>query len=593
MTGVQTCALPISENSSKTLYEDVDEEFMNLCRETLGIPAIKAGDNFFSAGGDSIKAIKLVAEIRKKYECEIGLDYILNYPVFGELYRIVLGAYKRREETKEPEPAADNINSGRFPLSYSQKGIWYDQVSGETDPETYVIVFDLEINGIPDIDRMEKAVGAAINHFAPMRTVIKLDENFRPYQEMGPEADFHLDYDDISAEPDHDRLLDMYRESFEKSSGMFDFEKGLLYRFALIKAGEDDYRLFGAMHHIICDDISVKLFIDYVSNCYHNNICAEKEEREFFSYCAREEDKCRRIVKKLDLDISEIKLPEFKTKGGSIRQEDYTAVIDGRLLERITDFCAENKLTENMFLLAVYARLLGERSGEKIVPVGMPISKRETYAEDSFGMYINSSLGLVDCGGSFTDTLDSARKNIINLVGEENVPFYVLAEYFKLSHEMKRAPFRFTFNFITAPEAVSDEKSIFRSFKYFDDSVMVDFRLLAEKNADCINCRFTYSNHYVNRDFLVSFAEDFLKEVKAAGGYEGSAEAGERKLRQGTSDQGTGTDVKPAVRTDRENGIRAGVSAPGARTNGNRNMVKKRVKKVWASVKFVDRKSVV
>lgn len=481
---------------------DTDENFMDICRKCLDEPNIAPSDNFFAVGGNSVTAIKLLACIRQTYGAELGFDSIFNAPIFGDLYERVKNSASVSSSEKGEE---HTVNSGRYPLSFSQEGVWFDKLMG--DDFKNVIGLILRLTGEVDIDRLEAALDKAIKHFSMIRTAVRTDEDHRPYQTICPPEDLELDYDDISEEDDRDELLNEYYNSYAHSEDVFDFENGRLYRFVLLKTGENEYQLLCAFHHIICDDISIKVFTKYIENEYYGISCDEAEDNHFLAHALSERKISGEDIDKLGIDISQLRLIELPDRVSGSGYVRHSVKFTGKTAEKIAVYCTEHSITESIFMLTVYAKTLSTLTNEKIIPIGFPVSKREASKQDTFGMYINMSVVTADCSGSFTDIASCVRDHIFKVLSTEMVTFNKIAEYYGLSHDIRRLPFRFTYNYLF--ENKTDKRirdSIFNDFEYLITNGHDDAGLLVQHEKDTITAEFSTVG-YIDRAYLEKIGE--------------------------------------------------------------------------------------
>lgn len=74
----------------------------NMCKEILGNTRISPDDNFYYMGGDSISAMKLVAEIRKQFNVSLEVYDILNNPFLND-WVLMIEELKNKKENENDE----------------------------------------------------------------------------------------------------------------------------------------------------------------------------------------------------------------------------------------------------------------------------------------------------------------------------------------------------------------------------------------------------------------------------------------------------------------------------------------------------------
>lgn len=85
--------------------DDVQELLVSLWSDVLGVNHVGINDNFFSIGGDSLKATQVIARIRDSLKIELPLGTIFREPTVAELALVVESALLDDLESKSDEQA--------------------------------------------------------------------------------------------------------------------------------------------------------------------------------------------------------------------------------------------------------------------------------------------------------------------------------------------------------------------------------------------------------------------------------------------------------------------------------------------------------
>lgn len=64
----------------------------DLWMAACGAAEVSAGDNFFATGGNSLRVVRMIAEISDQLDLDLEFDSFFVEPTFGNLQRIVLAA---------------------------------------------------------------------------------------------------------------------------------------------------------------------------------------------------------------------------------------------------------------------------------------------------------------------------------------------------------------------------------------------------------------------------------------------------------------------------------------------------------------------
>lgn len=494
-----------TDNESSLLYREEMNGFLELCRDCIGIKELNEEDDLFSVGCNSISVIKLISCIKEKYNKDIDINYIFNDPVIRNIFSMLKNT---NESNAVQDDICDTKNTMTCPLSYSQEGIWFDSMTHTGNRN--IICFIIHLEGQIDIMKLEKVIDSSVKHFASLRTAIKTDSNHRPYQIICDAPDFTLDYDDISQENDMEELLEAYHNSFVHSEDVFSMEDGYLYRFVLIKTAAHKYQFLCAFHHIISDDISVKLFYKYIQEEYYNITHDNAEDRAFVSKCIKERSFPDKAIKP-ELPSDDIKLIELNNVPKSDNKYGFTKIyLSGQTTELIRKYCKNYRITENVFLLSIYAKVLSILTGKKNIPIGIAVSKREKNKPDSFGMFVDMSLISVKCDEELRTISSNIQNQIINILKNDSIPFSKAAEIIGMPHELRRLPLHFTYNYLyDLKQPLEPKNNIFKGLDYILTEPPHDLGLVVQHEKSRISLLFSYSNHFLSDDFLNETARSF------------------------------------------------------------------------------------
>ncbi|WP_432560182.1 amino acid adenylation domain-containing protein [Granulicoccus sp. GXG6511] len=157
-------------------------ELQALFGEVLGGSAVKADDDFFRLGGDSIAVARLAARVATRWEVSLSLRRILQLRTPAAIAEH-LGAAADPVPATGPEiPARLGLTSG--PMSSSQSSLWFlHQV--DPDPARYHINVALELRGELDVDLLGLAVSDVVARHEVLRTTFHLVGR-EPVQRVAP-----------------------------------------------------------------------------------------------------------------------------------------------------------------------------------------------------------------------------------------------------------------------------------------------------------------------------------------------------------------------------------------------------------------------
>ncbi|MFF1379954.1 condensation domain-containing protein [Streptomyces sp. NPDC058308] len=255
------------------------ERLREVWSQVLGRDSIAADDNFFSLGGDSITAIRLVAQARSA-GLDISVEEVFLHPTLGELAREAAGL--------GDDPVAEQPSTGAtltttladldpalvpagvaaaYPLSSLQLGILYHCELSD-DPALYHDLTRVRVSGPWDEGALRDAVAALVDRHEMLRTSFELAEFREPLQLVHGTATVPLETQDLSGLTDEEqqRALDDWWE--RESATAFDETKAPLLRIHVGVLSQDSFHLSLSVHHILLDGwsfarLATEILVEY------------------------------------------------------------------------------------------------------------------------------------------------------------------------------------------------------------------------------------------------------------------------------------------------------------------------------------------
>ena len=500
-----------NDAASKESMNSNERQISEIFAQILALSDVAAEDDFFDLGGNSITVMRLIAMIRQQFGVELTVTEIFENSSVQALAKAVTHSKTVSIEMEQKLELAE-----RYPLSPSQMGIWLDCLSGKSREN--MIVFSMDIHGCLDVARLEHAIRQTIWYYPVIRTVFSVDENYNVYQSIAESIEFSLPVDDICEESAQDEILDLYYDGFKAMDEEFDLTKGNLYRFALVKLAKDSYKLFAVFHHILCDDISIRLFVDRMKAFYHSNETPANMEMGFLHSCAQAPqgltDAQRDFWKAKEplLRLGDIAADDNGQKEGGI----FRFHLNRAETQQFRKLCTQTQATVSAGFLAFYMRTLAAVTGQDAIAVGIPVSMRGETRSDSFGMYVNMCLTVdaVDAEENISSVIQRMRTNTLRLLSGEALPFSIVADAMKWERTYKKLPFRYTYNYLGGASLETEESDIFGKIHYLYDPYIHDFGLIVEFTGDGYDCTITGKPGYISADKVAAFTQTLESAIR-------------------------------------------------------------------------------
>ncbi|MEI6412088.1 MAG: amino acid adenylation domain-containing protein, partial [Bacteroidota bacterium] len=170
-------ALPALEHSamhSGTVYvaprNTLENQLVEIWQQVLGRDQIGVEDNFFSLGGHSLRAIRVVSLIRQAFSVEIRLSEIFANPTIAALAERIQAASEGNLKTLESIPKV--TESTDYALSNAQRRLWViDQMSETAEAHAaYNMPATLRLRGDLDIAALEQVFELLFERHESLRT---------------------------------------------------------------------------------------------------------------------------------------------------------------------------------------------------------------------------------------------------------------------------------------------------------------------------------------------------------------------------------------------------------------------------------------
>lgn len=220
-------------------------------------------DDFYAMGGDSLIAVKVVAEANAR-GLPIRLIDLLSYPTAAELAEYVAsagGATGAPDTGAARDTGADSAGPGPqppapdgvtvLPASALQIGLIYLCETSD-DPQLYNDLIGMRVTGPFRRDRFAAALRRLVARHPALRSCFDLAADPEAVQLVYDAVDPPLAVDEVpgGTEAEADALVAAWRD--RQLSAPFDWERAPLFRCHVV-ALDDAFRLTTAIHHAIMD----------------------------------------------------------------------------------------------------------------------------------------------------------------------------------------------------------------------------------------------------------------------------------------------------------------------------------------------------
>lgn len=439
-------------NTEYVEAENSDEEMLcEIWREILNVEKVGVKDNFFSLGGQSLKAIQLIGRINEQFKTSKSIEFVFANKTIREQAKHICD----REEVKNIcIPTTDKKDL--YLTSYMQKDMFAVQIMNPNDID-YNIVKAFRVKGILDFSRIKNVVSDMMQAHEILRTSFIL-KGQEVYQQISDVVEDKVSYWELNGETEEE-ILKVVNKPFQLSI------PGLFHIYVL-KEEEQVFRIVMVIHHMISDAISIGVLWEEFFDLYQgkipkraevtykdyaewqNNIVDYEEARNYWN------TKIQQVPDLLALPYDNRKEDE-KDKEGITYQRD----LPNSLVSKVNAYAVKHQLTPYMIYIGAYAIMLSKLCRQSEFCIGTPVVNRNE--PDLFkvvGVFINTILQKFELVEEDTceQFYNQVKKNTIEGLKHQEYPYYLLKEDAKRVAKAGNSLFNVMFSLIEFETDTSD-----------------------------------------------------------------------------------------------------------------------------------------
>lgn len=444
--------------------DPVHQILLDIWKEVLNVNDVSVHDDFFSLGGQSLMAIKVISRINTIFNVNISIQSF-----FQNLTIYKLGVVVKNSIQGDSKISLHPIvNAGKkeyYPLSFSQERMWFLH---ELEPESiaYNFIIPLRFLGEFNIDILVESFKKLIRRHDQLHSNFMIIDG-KPMQVVRDDYDVYFNIVDLSGLLDEDKENEACRMVEAEAVHLFDLKNEPLVRLTVIALNRQNNILLLNMHHIISDEWSLAVITYELNEIYKSsgrdtlpplplryvdfsvwqrNVFAEEIFKPQMKYW--KDQLCDLPVLQLPIDK---RRPVVQTYNGSYYKEK----IPDSLIRKIHETGSRNGATAYMVLLTCFYILLYRYSGQEDLAVGSPVANRtRVETEGMIGTFVNTLVMRGDLHGnpSFRELLIRIKETVISAFAHQDLPFERLVEELSPKRDMSILPLaQVLFNVMNVP----------------------------------------------------------------------------------------------------------------------------------------------
>lgn len=381
---------------------EIEQKLVEIWEQVLSIDRIGISDNFFTLGGDSIKALRLISAININLNKKLHIRSIYHFSSIKELAscfeegqtHIIENEEEIENAKAELEVLKSSILEERelfkklpddfedfYPMSDIEQGMVYHYLKNSGNGVYHDQLLYVMKDEYIDYQALEKAINLMTDKHEILRTSFDL-QNFDcslqiVHKSFTPDIDY-IDIKKINKQEQYD-FINKYLE--EDKRNIFDLSKPL-WRIRMFIVDDNSLIFALIFHHAVLDGWSVASFVTEVVNLYYK--IREKQgmlsiptklNNSYKDYIIEQmaAKKNTELIKYWEEELREYKRVELKQSNhsgtGGIKTLEYN--LESEVLNELTALTNKYNTSIKTIFFTAYLYMVNMLSHENDVTIGM------------------------------------------------------------------------------------------------------------------------------------------------------------------------------------------------------------------------------
>ena len=249
----------------------VEHQVAEVFAELLGVNPVGLHDDFVQLGGDSLLAVRAALRLGQRFAVEVPTRSVFTMPSVAQLAAWLTTEGAARPAVRQPATVVDDRagdSTGavpdRLPLTPSQILVWMHDLQrglGVVPGPECTVAATYRVTGPVDVAALGEAVDALVRRHEALRTALYLQPD-EGYQVIGPPPRSVL-RTASATHADAAVVLDRLQTDHPLQP-----RSGRVFAADLVSTGEVRHLLSLRIHHMVCDDRSLHLIEQELTQLY-------------------------------------------------------------------------------------------------------------------------------------------------------------------------------------------------------------------------------------------------------------------------------------------------------------------------------------
>ncbi|MEH2455650.1 amino acid adenylation domain-containing protein [Nostoc sp.] len=365
------------------------------------------------------------------------------------------------------KPIDATIKNDGLPLSFTQQQFWLLHHLEESN-YIYNMVRAFRLEGDLDIPNFERAIQCLIARHSILRTGFKV-VNGSPVQVITPHLTFNIPVIDLQNLSETERISQAQLLLLQERTRAFDLNQSPVWRVTLICLHPQTHLLMFNLHHIICDDWSIQVFLRELSAFYQEVSTGKTASlpelpiqyadfahwqnqqstlKNFTQQLTYWQQQLADVVPVLELPyLSDSPLEMLGDRNHNTKQAFQSGIVplsvSTEVTRKLKQLSQQSGTTFFTTLRTAFAILLSRYTHQEDLVVGTVIANRSSAQINSLiGAFVNT-LGLriqIPDNPTFQELLTKVQKVVLEAYAHSEVPFIKVIEALKIDRKLGNNP---------------------------------------------------------------------------------------------------------------------------------------------------------